>query len=209
MARVALSTLCALLVTFMGVNLGLVPQLLAAESNQVMVGNEGHGEQEKGPTLRLLRASVGFPDEDASTLPVHVAGLQEEVLGDGPYYVVPLMPSDRTMAGPSHRLPIQLLSDDLLSALRGKRGDRGRRGRVVRVYDRATRRWYRYFIPSLSMNNVFGQFRPSRRTRGGPHDAEPGTDYGQGTETEQEGGSRAWWKDADGETGSFEARGYY
>ncbi|CAH1233679.1 Hypp806 [Branchiostoma lanceolatum] len=205
--------LCAVLVAVLvGASLGLVPTAVAEEPNR-----EGH-EQEKGPTLRLLPIPVDFADEDT----VLVAGPRQDVPGDSPYSV-PWVPSDGTVASArlAARLPISLITDDLLmSVLRGKRGERGRRGRIVRVYDRATRRWYRYFIPSLSMNNVFGQFRPagtSRRARSGSYrdsaratgHAEPGTSHGQGADTPREEGGRAWLGDAEGGTGPFADHGYY
>ncbi|XP_066273814.1 uncharacterized protein [Branchiostoma lanceolatum] len=209
--------LCAVLVAVLVcASLELVPKAVAEEPNRSVLREEGH-EQDKGPTLRLLPIPVDFADEDT----VLVAGPRQEVPGDSPYSV-PWVPSDGTVASPrlATHLPINLITDDLLSVLRGKRGERGRRGRIVRVYDRVTRRWYRYFIPSLSMNNVFGQFRPagtSRRARSGSYrdsarvtgHADSGTAYGQGADTPREGGGRAWLGDAEGGTGPFADHGYY
>ncbi|XP_078682237.1 uncharacterized protein LOC144916761 isoform X1 [Branchiostoma floridae x Branchiostoma belcheri] len=197
MVRAYFPTLyCAVLLAVTAVSLGSVPpKKLTEEPNRAMV------HEEKGPTLRLPPVD-DFADEGDG--PLSDAGPQQEVLGGRAYYA-PWVPSDGTVASPrlaTHPLPMILLGD----VLRGKRGGGSqwrRGGREVRVYDRATRRWYRYFIPSLSMNNVFGQFRPAgtirrmgRELRGGASvhadDYQSETDYGQASDIHREGGSRAW-----------------
>ncbi|KAI8489003.1 Amyloid protein-binding protein 2, partial [Branchiostoma belcheri] len=194
MVRAYFPTLyCAVLLAVTAVSLGSVPpKKLTEDPNRALV------HEEKGPTL------ANFADEGDG--PLSDTGPRQEVLGGSPYYA-PWVPSDGTAAShrlATHPLPMILLGD----VLRGKRGGGAqwrRGGREVRVYDRATRRWYRYFIPSLSMNNVFGQFRPAgtirrmgRELRGGAsvhtddYQPEADADYGQGLDIHREGGSRAW-----------------